>query len=184
MLPVEELGVPGPHNIENALAALAVAGEIGIPGEGVAQALRTYRALPHRLEVVSQVQGIQWVNDSKATNVSSSARALDSFSQPLIWLAGGRDKAGEFQQLRDRVRHGVRQAIFLGECREKLQQALAGSAPIILVETLSEAVTTARQIAQRGDVVLFSPAAASFDQYSDFEARGDHFRLLAREEAP
>ncbi len=175
---VDSMSLRGDHNVSNALAAALAARLMGTAGNAIAQALQTYRALPHRMEFVRTVDGVDWVNDSKATNVDAVWYALGSFSTPVILIAGGRDKDADFRLLRERVGERARSVVLLGEAADKLKEALQGVCPLIRVNTLEEAVQKAKEVAQPHDVVLLSPACASFDMFKNFEDRGDKFKAL------
>lgn len=178
ILPVSEFVLPGGHNLENALAAVAVGRLCGCPVSVIQQSLRTFAGLEHRMEFVRELQGIRFYNDSKATNVGATLRALESFSQPLIWIAGGRGKGADFTLLREGVRGRVRKGFLFGEAREALLEALEGIIPLEGVASLEEAVCRAYWEARRGDVVLLSPACSSLDQFRSFEERGNAFKRL------
>ena len=179
--PVESMSLRGEHNVSNALAAALAARLMGTDGKAIAEALQTYRALPHRMEFVRTVDGVDYVNDSKATNVDAVWYALGSFSAPVILIAGGRDKDADFRLLRQRVGERARSVVLLGEAADKLEQALQGICPLIRVDSLEEAVEKAREVAQPHDVVLLSPACASFDMFKNFEDRGDRFKALVEQ---
>ena len=178
---IESMSMRGDHNVSNALAAALAARLMDTDGKAIAEALQTYRALPHRMEFVRTVDGVDWVNDSKATNVDAVWYALGSFSTPIILIAGGRDKDADFRLLRKRVAERARSVVLLGEAADKLEQALQGTCPLIHVNTLEEAVNKAREVAQPHDVVLLSPACASFDMFTNFEDRGDQFKALVEQ---
>jgi UDP-N-acetylmuramoylalanine--D-glutamate ligase len=133
------------------------------------------------MQTVARARGVEWVNDSKATNPGAAVRSLRSYRTPLVWIAGGRDKGLDFHDLADAAQGRVRAAVLIGEAAGKLQAALAGRVPVHDAGTLTRAVGLAAQLAQPGDVVLLAPACASFDQYRDFEQRGEHFRALVGE---
>jgi UDP-N-acetylmuramoylalanine--D-glutamate ligase len=178
-MPIGELGIPGPHNAENAAAAAAVALARGIDAGAVRDALRTFRGVAHRLEPVGERDGVAYVNDSKATNVASTQVALRSYPGAVHLIAGGRTKAQDFTPLAPLVAERCRAVYLIGEGAGELEAALAPSGvPLRDCGDLERAVAAARDAAAPGEVVLLSPACASFDQYPDFEARGDHFRAL------
>jgi UDP-N-acetylmuramoylalanine--D-glutamate ligase len=176
IMPVSELGLPGPHNLWNSLAALAAALLVDIDFVDASDVLRTFRSLEHRLEDVAEIDGVRYVNDSKATNVDSVKYALMSYGVPIIWIAGGKDKGSSFELLKEPAARSVREAIFIGEAAAKMTAALEGTVPVTLAESLREAVELAGTMAERGDVVLLSPACASFDMFEDFEDRGRRFK--------
>lgn len=179
LMPAVELSLPGRHNIANALAALALVAPLGLPEEGLLASLRTFPGLPHRLELVGEIGGVRYVNDSKATNTDSTAIALDAFEAPLILLAGGRDKGQDFRPLAEQVRRRCRRVFLFGESAASIQGQW-GSDLCVVVADMATALDQAAGIAARGEVVLLSPACASFDQFKNYEDRGDRFRELVR----
>ncbi len=175
-LPAEEIRLRGAHNLENAMAASAAAMATGLPQEAVAAALRSFPGVPHRLEEVGSVGGVLYVNDSKATNVSSAVRGIEAFDGGVHVILGGSLKGGGFEGLRDAVASRCVAAYLIGEAAERLEQDLAGTVPLHRSGDLATAVRDAA--AQPGEVVLLSPACASFDQFRDYEERGEAFRSL------
>ena len=174
LIGVDELRLRGPHNVQNAMVAAAVAltrGVDPVPG------LRTFGGVPHRLEEVATHDGVLYVNDSKATNVESTIVALRAFPSGVHLILGGRGKGQDFSPLRAAAA-GCRSVHLIGEDAERIRDALGPGPPADLDGDLEAAVAHARSLARPGEVVLLSPAAASFDQYADFEARGDHFRRI------
>ena len=170
------LQLPGVHNRENAVAALAAAVAAGAQARRAITAFGRFEGLPHRMQTVARTGGVEWVNDSKATNPGAALRSLHSYDTPLIWIAGGRDKGLDFQELAEAAQGRVRAVVLIGEAAGKLETALAGRVPVHDAGTLERAVSLAARLAQPGDVVLLAPAGASFDQFRDFEARGECFR--------
>ena len=179
----DELALRGAHNRLNAMAAAAVALARGVPADAVADALRTFPGVPHRLEEVARRGGVLYVNDSKATNVASTVVALQAFpASRVILILGGQGKGQDFAPLREPVARTARAVALIGEDAEGLAAALEGSgAALRRAGDLAGAVRWAAREARDGDVVLLSPACASFDQFADFEARGDAFRELVGE---
>jgi UDP-N-acetylmuramoylalanine--D-glutamate ligase len=178
-IPPAELRLRGHHNLENARGAATVAGEGGVPAEGVAEALRTFAGVPHRLEEVATVDGVMYVNDSKATNVAAAARGIESFFSGVHVILGGSLKGGGFGDLREVVAERCRAGYLIGEATERLAEDLAGSGvPLHRCGDLGGAVAAARAAAEPGEVVLLSPACASYDQFRDYEERGERFRQL------
>jgi UDP-N-acetylmuramoylalanine--D-glutamate ligase len=175
-VPLDAPRLPGAHNRENALAALAAVWAFGADPERAASALATFAGLPHRTEAVAEVRGVLYVNDSKGTNPGAAGRALEGFAGPLVWIAGGRDKGLDFSELAARAQGRVRAAVLYGEAAGKLAAALEGRIPVYLAAAIDEAVRRAAELARPGDVVLLSPACASQDQFRDFEERGERFR--------
>jgi UDP-N-acetylmuramoylalanine--D-glutamate ligase len=177
-----ELQLEGEANVENALAAWLAAAALGVGDEPVREAFATFRGLPHRMMVVAESHGVRWINDSKGTNIDATLKSLEGMPDGrLLLILGGYDKGGDFTRLRDLVRKKVRQLITIGAAAQTIERDLAGTVPISTAGGMERAVSLAREIAREGDVVLLSPGCASFDQYSNFEERGEHFERLVRE---
>ncbi|HKQ18756.1 MAG TPA: UDP-N-acetylmuramoyl-L-alanine--D-glutamate ligase, partial [Candidatus Eisenbacteria bacterium] len=176
----EEAKLPGPHNTENMAAAAAAALAVGLPERAIAGALREFRGLPHRLTLVAEIDGVKYVNDSKATNVDSLKRALESYVEPITLIAGGRDKDSDFEAIRPLVLERVRRAIYVGEAAAKIERAFEG-VPGARAGTLEEAVQMARAQTPAGGVVLLSPGCASYDMFRNFEERGARFEAAVQE---
>ncbi|MEE4279347.1 MAG: UDP-N-acetylmuramoyl-L-alanine--D-glutamate ligase [Halieaceae bacterium] len=183
LMPVSELPLPGRHNLANALAALAIGHAAGLPIDAMLRALHAYGGLPHRCELVAERDGVEWVNDSKATNVAATVAAVEGLgrSRRLLLIAGGRDKAGDYRALRGPVQEFCDVVLLIGESAPLLAEALAGAAPIEAPGVLAAAVRRAAELARPGHTVLLSPACASFDQFASYAARGDAFRSEVRE---
>jgi UDP-N-acetylmuramoylalanine--D-glutamate ligase len=166
----------GPHNAENAaaasLAALAADGTVA----GLQTVLNTFAPSPHRLETIARLDGVEYVNDSKATNVDAVRRGLDSFNARVVLIMGGVDKGGDFGLLRDAVRERGRALVLLGGARKRILAALGGLVPTAEASSMRPAVAAARTMAAAGDVVLLAPGCASFDLYANYQERGDDFR--------
>jgi UDP-N-acetylmuramoylalanine--D-glutamate ligase len=178
-LPAEEIRLRGAHNLENAMGASAAALAAGVPAEAVARALRGFAGVPHRLEEVGTVDGVLYVNDSKATNVSSALRGIESFDGGVHAILGGSLKGGGFEGLRDAVAARCRACYLIGEAAERLAADLEpAGVPLHCCGDLGSAVRAASSAARPGEVVLLSPACASYDQFRDYEERGDRFRSL------
>ena len=177
----DAISIRGAHNLLNAMAAALTAHVMGIPTASIRATLRNFKGVEHRLEFVRELHGIVYVNDSKATNVDSVWYALQSFRQPLVLLLGGRDKGNDYARIRELVREHVRAIIAIGESAEKVRLAFAETVPVSVCGTMEEAVQTARRRAQQGDVVLLSPACASFDWFENFEHRGRAFKELVND---
>lgn len=175
------LRIRGTQNVENAMAAIAAARRIGVPPDAVRESLAAFPGLPHRVEFVRQVRGVSWFNDSKGTNVGAVLKCLEGFSEPVVLVAGGKDKGVDFLPLREPLRRKARAAVLYGEARARMKRELAGAAPIESADTLAEAVRRAAGLAQPGDVVILSPACSSFDQFKNFEERGEAFRRAVGE---
>lgn len=183
LCPAGEVRIPGPHNLENALAAVASALLAGIEPEAVASSLRTFSGVPHRLEPIRELDGVLYVNDSKGTNPESVLKALDSFEQPVILIAGGRHKGSDLTALAKKVKAQVKVLILLGEATPLIKAAVLkeGYTQIREAASLDECVRIAAGLAEPGDVVLLSPACASWDMFNNYEERGDLFRRLVQE---
>ena len=184
VMPVADVSLAGRAGLANTMAAGLAARLAGAGTEAVARAARDFRPLPHRLERVAERDGVLWVNDSKATNVAAASGAVRAFDRPIVLLAGGLDKGEDLAPLADAVRGRVRRVVAYGDARFRLQEALARAAPVVRVDAdFDAAVDEAGRRARAGDIILLSPACASFDQFSDYEARGRRFAALARGEA-
>lgn len=181
ILPVQRLGIRGSHNIENALAAAAVASIAKIPPRIIAGSLEKFIGVEHRLELVRNLDGVDYYNDSKATNVASAIKAIEAFEQPLIIIMGGQSKDSDFKPLRKVVKKRASHLLLIGEEASKLQSLMADIVPCLRVESMSDAVRQAHQIARPGNVVLLSPACASFDMFRNFEHRGQSFKKAVSE---
>jgi UDP-N-acetylmuramoylalanine--D-glutamate ligase len=179
LLPAEPL-IPGHHNRENAAAATAAARAAGIDDDAIATALRTFPGVPHRLELVAEIGGVRYVNDSKATNTAAARRGIAAYADsPLHLILGGSVKGESFAELALSLPEDVRSIDLVGEAEDELAQVLdLAGRPYRRAGDLGTAVALASSDAQPGDVVLLSPACASYDQYRNFEERGDHFRRL------
>ncbi|MBA4696577.1 MAG: UDP-N-acetylmuramoyl-L-alanine--D-glutamate ligase [Legionella sp.] len=181
-LSVEELGLKGKHNWENALAASALALKAGVPWEAIVKTLTTFQGLPHRCQWVRTLRGIHWINDSKGTNVGATASAIcgigDAIDGKIVLIAGGQGKGADFKELTKPVENYVRALILIGEDAPKIAADLTGVAPMCRASSLEEAILLAEQQASSGDVVLLSPACASFDMFQDYVHRGDVFAQL------
>lgn len=182
LIAVNEVALPGAHNRENAMAAAAVCLARGIEAEAVAEGLRTFAGVAHRLELIAVTDGVSYVNDSKATNVASTIVALRSYAGGVHLIAGGRGKQQDFSPLAPLVAERCAALYLIGEAAGELAAALQSTGvPIVIDGDLERALAGARASAGAGETVLLSPACASYDQYPDFEARGEHFRALVPE---
>ena len=177
---LERFRLRGWHNISNAMAAAAAALALGVETEGIERALASFRGLPHRIEVVHAHGGVTYIDDSKGTNVGAVVEAIDAIAAPIILIAGGLDKGGDYAPLRRPLGEKVKLAILNGAARDKMAAALKGATQIELVATLSEAVEHAARAARPGDTVLLSPACSSFDQFKDYAQRGNVYKELVR----
>ncbi len=182
LLDMEDCHLRGPHNAENLMAALAVGRVLRLPLEGMARALKGYAPAPHRCELVAEINGVQFINDSKATNLDAVQKALLSIpagrgGTPNVWLiAGGKDKGFEYHDIGPLLSQRVKGAFLLGEAREKIRAAWGLFTPCVVVASLLEAVTDSANNAVPGDVVLLSPACSSFDMFQNYQHRGEMFR--------
>jgi UDP-N-acetylmuramoylalanine--D-glutamate ligase len=177
----DQVRIKGVHNLENAMAASAVALAAGAPPEAVRQALAEFAGLEHRLEFVRELGGVRYINDSKGTNVGAVVKSLESFTGPVVLIAGGRDKKGDFPALRPFVKGRVKAVVLMGEASEKIKLAIGDLAECVPAVDMPDAVRKARGLARSGDVVLLSPACASFDMFRDFEDRGRAFKRAVTE---
>ncbi|MGA9531891.1 MAG: UDP-N-acetylmuramoyl-L-alanine--D-glutamate ligase [Anaerolineales bacterium] len=182
----EEVRLPGKHNLLNVAAACAVAAAVGLPAEAMAKAARLFAGLPHRLQAVRVVTGVSWVDDSIATTPERSLAGLRSIDEPIVLLAGGRDKGLPWSDWAEEAVGRCRAVIGFGECGQTVVDAVRAVSPeggrpqVVVQTTLEAAVGSAAELAQAGDVVLLSPGGTSFDAFQDFEARGDKFQDLVK----
>jgi len=181
MIPASAISIRGTHNLYNAMAATLAALSLDVPAASVRATLRNFKGVEHRLEFVREVNGVTYINDSKATNVDSVWYALQSYAAPLIVLMGGRDKGNDYSRLVDLVRTHVKAIIAIGESAAKVRQAFAAVVPVDDASTMNDAVRSAAARAVPGDIVLLSPACASFDWFTDYEHRGRVFKELVRQ---
>jgi len=171
-----EIPLLGEHNLENVMASVLVASLFSVPPSGMRDSIIGFPGLEHRLERVLSLEGIDFYNDSKATNVEAALTALGSFDKKIILILGGRDKGGDFSLLKDPVRQKVKKIILIGEARETIRRALETSVSLTVANSLREAVVEGYASASLGDVVLLAPACTSFDMFSDFQERGREFK--------
>lgn len=174
---VNSIALPGDHNVENVLAAITVAKLYRVQNEWIERVLTTFKGVKHRLEYVTSINGRKFYNDSKATNILATEKAITSFKEPVVLLAGGLDRGNSFDELIPIFKRHVKAVVSFGETAKKIQETAkhAGVEKTKIVETMDEAVKTAYQFSSKGDVILLSPACASWDQYKTFEERGDMF---------
>lgn len=172
-----ETTLKGPHNLINTMAAVTAVYQAGVKPDAIRSGLKTFVNAPHRLEPVGVIDGVTFINDSKATNVDSVVYALGSFDKPLVWIAGGIDKGNDYNLIKDAVKEKVRALICLGKDNDKLKKAFGDVVPVIReTQSVTELIKIALEVAKPGDVVLLSPACASFDLFKNYEDRGDQFR--------
>lgn len=180
LMPSGDVPIPGAHNAENVMAAAAVALIAGVSRDDIAAAVRTFKAVEHRLEFVTEIRGVRFFNDSKATSVDASIKALDSFDGGLWVILGGKDKGSDYTLLRDRLRAKAKAALLIGAAAPKIAADLADAVRLVHAGTLAAAVGAAFLEAEPGDTVLLAPACASYDQFENFEHRGREFKDLVR----
>lgn len=178
--PLGMIRLPGRHNCENVMASILVARACGCDPSSIVRAVESFRGIAHRIEYVVEKNGVRFYDDSKGTNTDAVMRALESFSQPIVLLLGGRDKEGDFEILAPMISKKVKRMVLFGEAREKINRLLGGVAETALSATLREAVKMAYGSASPGDIVLLSPGCASFDEFRDYKERGDRFQEWAR----
>ena len=184
-IPRSALKLQGSANVENALAAWLAARAAGVDDVDVQIAFGTFSGLPHRMVLVRELGGVRWINDSKGTNVDATLKSLEGFApSSVILILGGKDKAGEFERMRDLVREKTRAVVTIGMAAPRIAESLRDAATIVDAGDMQRAVEWAREHAKEGETVLLSPACASFDQYRNFEHRGEHFEELVRALAP
>jgi UDP-N-acetylmuramoylalanine--D-glutamate ligase len=177
---VSEIPLKGSHNVENALAAVCVGILMGCAPDKIAQAIRSFKAVEHRLEYVATVRGVEYFNDSKATNVDATIKALESFPANIHIILGGKDKGSDYTVLNDLLRQRVKRVYTIGAAADKIESHIKGAAEIVHAETLDNAIKRAAAVAQPGDIVLLAPACASFDQFQNYEHRGRVFKEAVR----
>ncbi len=176
LLPTTELPIRGAHNLENALAACVAAQWLGVPTSSLANGLRTFPGVPHRLETCESIGEVAFINDSKATNVDALEKALASFSEPVVLIAGGRDKGGDFTRLASLLRSSAKAVVLIGSDADKMEDAWRDVVSIHRAGSLDEAVKKGYELASPKGTVLLSPGCASFDMFRNFEDRGRRFR--------
>jgi UDP-N-acetylmuramoylalanine--D-glutamate ligase len=180
VLPAARIALPGAHNLENVLAAAMIARLLGVAPASIRRSVLAFRGLEHRLEEVLTVRGVRFVNDSKATTVDATLKALASFDRPAVLILGGRGKGGDFSPLRAAVRKRARAVVLVGEAADKIEKALGGAAPVVRAPDYRAVVRTAFGLAARGDIVLLAPACTSWDMFRNFEERGRTFKREVR----
>lgn len=175
---ISGIKIKGVHNIENIMAASLIALCAGCKSAVVEEVAKEFSGLPHRMEVVREIDGVTYINDSKGTNVDAVKKSLESFSGNVILIAGGRDKDGDFTELKEVVSERVKALILIGEARQKIADALGEVVPYYFENDMKSAVIKAKEISQKGDIVLLSPGCASFDMFRNFEHRGEVFKEI------
>jgi UDP-N-acetylmuramoylalanine--D-glutamate ligase len=175
---VSEIPLKGGHNLENVLAGVCVGMLMGCAPGQIGKAVREFRAVEHRLEYVATIRDVQYFNDSKATNVDATIKALESFPANIHLILGGKDKGSDYTVLNNLIRERVKRVYTIGAAASKIESQVSGSAEIVHAETLDAAVNRAAAAASPGDVVLLAPACASFDQFNNYEHRGRVFKEI------
>ena len=178
LIDVDEMQIRGLHNNMNALAASLAAADAGVETLQIAQTLREFEGVEHRLEFVKDINGVKYYNDSKATTVESLWYALKSFSAPIVLIAGGKDKGSDFSKLNELISERVKEVVLIGNAAQKMEKTWRAIKPLTIAASLNDAVNRAAAIAHNGDVILLSPACASFDMFNDFEDRGRQFKEI------
>ena len=180
VIEVGDISIKGPHNLYNAMAAALVGQLTGVGAASIRATLKNFKGVEHRQEFVREVNGVRYYNDSKATSVEAVRYALQAFDQPIVLMLGGRDKGNDYSRILDLVQKHVRAIVAMGESADKVETAFSGTKPVRRASSIDEAVQTAQRFAQRGDVVLLSPACASFDWFENYEQRGRVFKELVK----
>ena len=175
-----EIALKGAHNVENVLAAVAIGMAAGVEPAAIRRAVKDFRAVEHRLEYVATLRGVQYYNDSKATNVDATIKALESFPANIHLILGGRDKDSDYSELKPLLAERVKRVYTIGEAAAKIESQIGDAAPVLSAQTLESAVRKAADLAAAGDIVLLAPACASFDQFSSYEHRGRVFKELVQ----
>jgi UDP-N-acetylmuramoylalanine--D-glutamate ligase len=178
VIEINQIFIKGMHNLYNAMAAVLVGQLLGVDAASMQSTLKTFEGVEHRLEFVRTLSGVSYYNDSKATNVDSVWYALQSFKEPIVLFLGGRDKGNDYSRLTELVHRQVKAIVAIGESADKVEHAFKGTTVITKASSMEEAVAIARFLAQPGDVVLLSPACASFDWFKNYEHRGEVFKEL------
>jgi len=179
IMQVSEIPLKGAHNLENVLAAVCAGALMGCAPEKIRQAVCDFKAVEHRLEFVATIRGVDYYNDSKATNVDATIKALESFPANIHLILGGKDKGSDYTVLNDLLRQRVKRVYTIGAAAAKIESQIKGP-EVVHAETLENAIRKANAVAQRGDVVLLAPACASFDQFKSYEHRGKTFKEIVR----
>lgn len=177
LMSVYEVGLAGKHNLGNGLATALAARAAEIKNEAIRESLKSFMGVEHRLEKVCDVEGVKYINDSKATNVNAVWFALDSFNVPVTLILGGRDKGNDYSEIVDQIKEKVHTIIAIGESKDRIEEQIGDVAPnFVKAESMMKAVRAAHKVAKRGEIVLLSPACSSFDMFDDYEHRGKVFK--------
>ncbi len=177
---LSEFNMPGRHNIYNLMAATLAALSIDCSANVIKSALEKFEGLPHRIEFVAEIDGVEYYDDSKSTTVDSTVKAIESIEDPIILLAGGRDKGSDFESLRKRITPNVKSIVLFGEARNKMADHIGKNRPVHVIKKFEDAINKAKELACKGDVVLLSPANSSFDQFRNYSERGARFKKIVK----
>jgi UDP-N-acetylmuramoylalanine--D-glutamate ligase len=177
---LDAMRIAGAHNIENLMAAILAARQVGVSPGAIREAIASFRGLPHRLAHVRDVDGVSYFDDSKGTNVGAAVRSVGSFTRPVILIAGGKDKGGDYGPLREAAARACKAVVLIGEAAPRIEKALGGVTRASRADSMADAVARAHAEASPGDVVLLSPACSSFDMFSSYAERGEIFERLVR----
>lgn len=178
ILRIDEIPLKGAHNVENVLAAVCTARLAGVAPDAIRKAVAAFKAVEHRLEFVAEINGVDYYNDSKATNVDAAAKAIAAFPGGIHLILGGKDKNSDYRQLRSLLEERVKTVYTIGAAAEKIETHIYGAVPVVSAGTLDQAVAKASEAAQPGEIVLLAPACSSFDQFENYEHRGQVFKEL------
>jgi len=178
IMPASEIPLKGAHNLENVLAAVAVGRLCGCDAVSIASAVRKFKAVEHRLQHVATIAGVEYYNDSKATNVDATIKAIESFPGNIHLILGGKDKDSDYTLMNDLLRKRVKRVYTIGSAAEKIRAHVQSAVEVLPCKTLDNAVDRAHDLARSGDIVLLAPACSSFDQFENYEHRGRAFRAL------
>jgi len=178
IMPLSEIPLKGAHNMENVLAGVSIGALAGCQPAQICEAVHNFKAVEHRLEFVAKISGVDYYNDSKATNVDATIKALESFPANIHLILGGKDKGSDYTVLNDLLRQRVKRVYTIGAAAAKIETQIEGAAEIVHAETLENALRQASESAQAGDVVVLAPACASFDQFQSYEHRGRVFKEI------
>jgi UDP-N-acetylmuramoylalanine--D-glutamate ligase len=181
IMETEYIALEGKHNMKNAMAATSVAQLMKIRKETIRESLSNFQGVEHRLEKVLKIQNVQYINDSKATNVNATFFALDSMTGPTVWIVGGVDKGNDYSELMSLVHEKVKAIVCLGVDNKKIIDAFGNVVDVMIeVDSMNDAVKMAQRLAEKGDTVLLSPACASFDLFENYEDRGNQFKYAVK----
>jgi len=181
LMPAREVPLAGRHNLANVLAAMALAEAVGVASDVACAAVRTFKGLKHRTELVAEQQGVRWYDDSKGTNVGATVAALNGMTAPVILIAGGDGKGQDFSDLKPACVQHARAVVLIGRDAPQIEAALGQAVPLHHAKDMHDAVRIAKGLAQAGDMVLLSPACASFDMFRNYEHRAEVFRAAIKE---